>query len=80
LGISPISPDDCGVTEIELSTGAWQVTVVAPATLPLVAVIVTAGCGVSAVETQVTRPPETVATPELLEAQLAELVTFCGEP
>jgi hypothetical protein len=64
---------------MDCSTGARQFTVVDPETLPLVALIVTGG-GVGALETQVTRPPTTVATPVLLEVQAAELVTFCGGP
>ncbi len=65
---------------MDWSTGAWQFTVVDPETPPLVAVIVTCGGGVDAAETQVTKPPETVATLVLLEAQAAELVTSCAVP
>ena len=65
---------------MDRSTGAWQFTVVDPGTPPLVALIVTGGGAVGALETQVTRPPTTVATPLLLEVQAAELVTFCGGP
>jgi len=66
-----------GVTEIDCSTGAWHVTVVDPEPLPLVAVIIAA---LLTPATQVTRPPETVATLGLLVLQVAEPVTFCGEP
>ena len=65
---------------MDWSTGAWQFTVVEPGTPPLVAVIVTGGGAVDALEMQVTRPPETVATLVLLEVQVAEPVTFCGGP
>ena len=72
-----ISGGHAGVTAMDLSTGAWQFTVVDPDPPPLAAVIVAAPL---APATQVTRPPETVATLALLEVQTAELVTFCGGP
>ncbi len=77
FGISHVSPDDLGVTEMDWSTGAWQFTVVDPDPPLLAAVIVTT---LLAPARHITRPPETVATLALLEVQLAELVTFCGGP
>jgi hypothetical protein len=62
---------------MDCSRGAWQFTVVEPDPPPFVAVIVAA---LLAPATQVTTPPDTVATLTLLEAQLAVLVTFCDEP
>jgi len=59
-----ISGGHAGVTAMDLSTGAWQVTIVEPDPPPLAAVMVAVP----------------VATPVLPESQLAELVTFCGEP
>jgi len=65
-----------GVTEMDLSTGAWQFTKVDPDPPPVLAVIVAA---LLAPARHVTSPPETVTTLEL-ELQIAVLVTFCGGP
>jgi len=62
---------------MDVSIGAWQFTVLAPDPPPFIAVIVAV---LAVPATHVTRPPDTVATLELLELQLAELVTFCGGP
>src|ERR1700690_2716389 len=62
---------------MDCSRGAWQFTVVAPVPPPFIAVIVAV---LAVPATYVTRPPDTVATLQLLEVQLAELVTICGGP
>ena len=64
---------------MELSTGTWQVTVVDPVVLPLVAVIV-AEPPVLELALQVTRPADTVATLVLLELQVADAVRVCVGP
>ena len=63
---------------MDFSTGAWQFTEVDPDPPPLRLAVMVAVELVPA--TQVTRPPETVATLELLVLQVAEAVTFCDDP
>jgi hypothetical protein len=63
---------------MDFSIGAWQFTVVEPDPPALRLAVIVAALLVPAM--QVTRPPETVATLELLVLQVAEAVTFWGEP
>jgi len=63
---------------MDFSIGAWQFTEVDPDPPALRLAVIVAALLVPAM--QVTRPPETVATLELLVLQVAEAVTFCGEP
>jgi hypothetical protein len=71
-----------GDTTTEVSTGAWQVTVVEPVVVPVavapVAEIV-ADPPVVALGLQLTRPADTLATLGALEAQVAVAVRFCVE-
>ena len=63
---------------MDLSTGAWQFTEVDPDPPPLRLAVIVAELLVPA--THITRPPETVVTLALLVLQVAEAVTFCGDP